>query len=499
MSNPLPPSKYGAGYVYGRGSAAAPAKPQAVQASPTPKAPERRAPRPEPRVPDQRPPVLHEPAATPIAPAFTASPPPPPAPPTAQPAAAVPTPAAYAPGARPSGTTAIAAGVLALLIGAYRAFQTYGYIAAAAMLSGIPREFSSSIHGTQAFVTVAAIMSAVGTLALVVGAIKLLNRGLGGRGLITLGCLIGVADVVVTWIAVYGFMQGISGFYGSLGGSPDSLFSAVLSEQLPFIVLNIAISAGIPVLTIILAWSASTRRWCEARHFPVPPAGAVATTTPQPDATLAPDAQPHAEYQRQAAQHFGAEYPRRTTGWGQSSYLTPPPAASRPAYASQPQAGARESFDTRLMEKGMRGELFQQPWFHKFRNESPDQFVYITYGGGILISFLLYLIPSLLFSTVMTDALWLAIGYLFFALGTKLAHQFLVFGICIVGAVVMVLRCWSVVSAMAITSSYGRLIGVGVEPTALLVLDLLLNIAVGALLGYIGVHVHREMQRLSAP
>jgi hypothetical protein len=421
--------------------------------------------------------------------------------------AVAPAPTALPPtGYRPSGATAISAGVFALLIALYRAFQTYVYIATATMFAGIPGELASYSRGPQAFVTIAAIVSAVGTVALFVGAIKLLNRGLGGRGLITFGCLIAIADVIVTWIAVIAFMRGVSGFFSSaVGDSSGSIFSSVMNEQLPGVVFNVGLGVGFPLLTMILAWTQSTRRWCEAPRLPAPPSGAVGVTTPaptpQPDvASPTPDRQPHAEYQRQAGQHFGAAYLRRTAGWGQSSYPTTQPSApERPAYSSHSSMDAKDSIVTRLMEKGMRGELFQQPWFQKFRNESPDQFVFISYASAILLSFLLLMIPSTFICTVTTSALWFGIGYLYLALGTKIAHQFFEFGICLIGALVMLVQVWSVVSALSINSNFARLTGIGVEPTAVLVLALLLNIAVAAVLVYVGFQVHREIQRLSAP
>lgn len=110
----------------------------------------------------------------------------------------------------------------------------------------------------------AGIVSAVGALALLIGAIKLLNRGLGGRGLITVGCLIAIADVVITWALVWGWVT--TSFGGlSMGSSWDSMFA----RQGPTIVLNVALTAGVPLLTMILALSAATRRWCEAARPPV--------------------------------------------------------------------------------------------------------------------------------------------------------------------------------------------------------------------------------------
>lgn len=410
--------------------------------------------------------------------------------------------------AAPGGGAAIAAGVLALVIGLYRAWETYLYFTVVAMFGGVAGEYSSYTRGPQTYATVAAIVSAIGAVALFVGAVMLFNRRLGGRGLITLGCLIAIADVVVTWIVVFQFMKGVSSFTSSLvggygGSSTDSIFSAAMRQELPAIVINIALSVGLPLLTMILARSRSTRRWCEASGTGVPPTGQPAQsngptpndqtwqrdyTTPVSDGRPIPPSapvsgwggpgrpahtDPHAEYYRQAADHFGAKY------------------------ASRSPASDGENVVTRLLDRGMRGELIQQPWFQKFRAESPDQFVYISYGGGLFVSIVLTLIPSMFVSTVLSDLLWLAIGYLYLALGTKLAHQFLVFGICLVGTLVMLWRSLSAVTTVAINNSLSLLMGISVDPTALLLLDLLMNLAGAAFLVYVGLQLHRKMQQLS--
>src|ERR1700758_3798045 len=79
-----------------------------------------------------------------------------------------------------SGATAIIAGVLALLIAAFRAFKTYGYFLTAQAFSNVPSGYPNHTGGAEAFSVVAAIVSAVGTVALVVGALMLFNRSLTG-------------------------------------------------------------------------------------------------------------------------------------------------------------------------------------------------------------------------------------------------------------------------------------------------------------------------------
>ncbi|WP_328354313.1 hypothetical protein OG976_23340 [Mycobacterium sp. NBC_00419] len=161
-----------------------------------------------------------------------------------------------------SGGTGIAAGVLALLIAVYRGWVTYAYLATADALSQMSVG-SGWAKDSRNMALAAGIVSAVGTLALLGGAIKLLNRGLGGRGLITVGCLIAIADVVITWALIWGWFT--TSFGGmSMGSSWDSMFT----RQGPTIVLNLALTVGVPLLTMILALAAATRRWCEAARAP---------------------------------------------------------------------------------------------------------------------------------------------------------------------------------------------------------------------------------------
>ncbi|HRD14221.1 MAG TPA: hypothetical protein PLI79_20415 [Mycobacterium sp.] len=148
------------------------------------------------------------------------------------------------------------------MIGIYRGWVTYVYFSTAEVLSQFSRGTGWS-NDSRNFAIAAGIVSAIGTLALIVGAIKLLNRGLGGRTLVALGCLIAIADVVITWALVWGWVT--TSFGGlSIGSSWESMFS----PQGPAIVLNLVLTVGVPLLTMVLALSGATRRWCEAAPAP---------------------------------------------------------------------------------------------------------------------------------------------------------------------------------------------------------------------------------------
>lgn len=236
--------------------------------------------------------------------------------------------------------------------------------------------------------------------------------------------------------------------------------------------------------------------------------------------------QPHAEYQRQAAHHFGTPtatpYPASYPAVPTSPPVTPPvsypghpptyppvappvayPSAPPPPptqvggqpYSAYPQSPARDSFITRWMERGVQGLLIRQPTFQDQRQRNPDPLVYISYGVGFVVTVLLSLIPSSFVVTVLTLMLWAGIGYLYLAVGTKLAHQFVLFGICLVGGLVMLLRAIGAITAL----SSGRLYYAYFEPPVVLVLTLLISLAGIAALVYIGIHVTRGIQRMSQP
>lgn len=233
--------------------------------------------------------------------------------------------------------------------------------------------------------------------------------------------------------------------------------------------------------------------------------------------------QPHTDYRQQAAQHFGhipatpphsavpypASYPVIPQTNGPSTppvgypvvppvgYPSVPQAVPNNAYpqSAYPPAPPRGSFVTRLMDRGVQGGLVRQPWFQEQRQRNPEPLVYITYGVAVFTSIVLWFIPSSFVVTVFTAALWAGVGYLFFAIGTKLAHQFILFGICLAGGLVAALRVLFTITAL----SASRLYSAYYEPAIVLVLVLLINMAVGAGLVYVGVNVHRGIQRMSTP
>ena len=229
--------------------------------------------------------------------------------------------------------------------------------------------------------------------------------------------------------------------------------------------------------------------------------------------------QSHADYQRQTAQHFGSPVPPAAPSYPMSypaipptpavpplgypvvpavNYTpTPPPAAGGLSPTVYPPGPVRDSFIQRLMQRGVRGELIRQPWFHDLRQRNADPFVYGSFAAGVLVSLVLSVIPSSFVVTVLTTSLWVGIGYLYFAMGTKLAHQFTLFGICLVGGLVMSARV--LFSMVALSVGVGRYYGYRYESVPELMFVLLINLAGVAAFAYIGFQVHRGIQQMSKP
>lgn len=201
--------------------------------------------------------------------------------------------------------------------------------------------------------------------------------------------------------------------------------------------------------------------------------------------------QPHSDYREQASQHFGGAL-------GAPGPYSDPSRQVPVSYGALPSL-TRESFVQRLMERGVRGELIRQPWFQNLRNHSASPLVISTYAGAFVVSVILGIIPGVFFPTLLNAGLWGLVGFLFFAVGTKLAHQFIMFGICLVGALKMALQTLSILYTLAA----GRgLFGYWVsyfEPMAFLILSLLLSTAIAGFLIYVGLQVNKGVQRLSAP
>ncbi|AGB22170.1 hypothetical protein Mycsm_01782 [Mycobacterium sp. JS623] len=251
-------------------------------------------------------------------------------------------------------------------------------------------------------------------------------------------------------------------------------------------------------------------------HFPQTPHQRGADGPCPQTEPIATTADLHAESRRQVDQQYGVR--------PQSAYSYCPPLPGAPTGSSDNGAPVGQSqrygasrasteglpFVQQLMVRGAKGELLQQPWFKKIAQNSPDIFVFAVYGGAFLITlFLDMLVPSTFFATsgffgssivvsVLVNALWVGVGYLYICLGTKLAHQFAAYGICLVGVLASIGGAWGAASAMFINKSLSAVLGSEPVPSGLLMLSATFSVAMLIAFGYLGVQVHRGIARFSA-
>ncbi|MCW4354209.1 hypothetical protein ONR57_12955 [Hoyosella sp. YIM 151337] len=168
-------------------------------------------------------------------------------------------------GPQPSGATAIAAAVLALLggcaavlgIAAFVLMIVEGGFDRAFLLAGVTL---SELGWWGPYLAASQLANAVTAVLLISGAVALLKKKRSGQTWIVIGCLL----VIVAQIAA---MAATAALLGSV--------SAILDPAIEFgpLVQNAMVSTGIftivtllfPILTLVLAASPSTTRWCETR------------------------------------------------------------------------------------------------------------------------------------------------------------------------------------------------------------------------------------------
>jgi hypothetical protein len=222
---------------------------------------------------------------------------------------------------------------------------------------------------------------------------------------------------------------------------------------------------------------------------PPPPPPGWGRGAPQPPPGYGPQFPPPPGY--------GAQFPP-PPHQGYTGAQSPPQApygntSQNPMDAANALLAKGNSLITRLMSRGIRGELIRQPWFLNFRDNSADQFVYVTYGIGLFLALVMSLMPGFI-GTLLTDLVFAGLIYLYFALGTKLAHQFVAYGICGVGAVLALLRAlYNVATIFDLASVHLAGYALGVLISAAI------TVVSGLVLAYIGLQVHRAIQRLSSP
>lgn len=228
MTDPLPPSKFGAGYTYGGNDRNS----QVPPAAPAPPVPLPAAPA-----------TYQQPAATYPQPAYA----------TPQPVAPFPygpPGASQYPGGSASGATAIMAAILALLGGALRAYYSVDLVKGLIYLAKLSGPVGLYVDKS-AFIwsVVFAVASLVATAALLIGGIMLLSRKRAGRTLVAIGAFLVIGEAVLTRLAAAAFLQS-----AGLTGAPLDLGATTA--------VAVVISIGLPILTLAFALAPSTKRWC---------------------------------------------------------------------------------------------------------------------------------------------------------------------------------------------------------------------------------------------
>ncbi|TXH22544.1 MAG: hypothetical protein E6R06_16915 [Mycobacterium sp.] len=191
---------------------------------------------------------------------------------------------------------------------------------------------------------------------------------------------------------------------------------------------------------------------------------------------------------------FGSPQPGGYPGPGGQQFGGPAGPQQTPVDMAKSLLTKGDSFIFRLMTRGVRGELIQQPWFQNMRNnpQGSNQFVYLGYGGAVLIGLFLSLFGGI--GSLIASVIWLGLAYCFLALGTKLAAQFVAYGICGVGAVASLLGLLFGIIGLAGVSSSPYVSG---SLTAMLILAVVINGVIAVVLGYIGIQVHKGIQKIA--
>lgn len=243
MAGELPPSKFGAGTTYGDSGRSYP-PPQA--ASPPP------------------PPPSYAPAPDPYATAGYATAPPPAPQYSAPPAYSYPAATGAAPVARVAGggTAAIAAAILGLIgaiwygVDIVRSWDDIGYLFKS--LDGLSK---LGVSGSVAFWAYGAIVAVIAefvfVVLLILGGILLLARSSAGRVMVVLGSLLVIATNIYWILAAFKAVDWLTSFAGSaeVTGSTGDFLGRIL--------LNAGLPALLALVTLILAMSASAKRWCQ--------------------------------------------------------------------------------------------------------------------------------------------------------------------------------------------------------------------------------------------
>jgi hypothetical protein len=152
----------------------------------------------------------------------------------------------------------MAAGVLALIAGAYQAWCTPQLLHTASTYSDTLRGlelYTTNFHHFVVWLTTEAAASLVAALALILGGGMVLAGKSLGRGFIIAGCVIAVVHTGVGWVIVNNMLHGFAEI-----GAEDYAF---LWFNMPSRLAIVLLSLMVPVITAMLTLLPATRRWCQ--------------------------------------------------------------------------------------------------------------------------------------------------------------------------------------------------------------------------------------------
>ncbi|WP_241473880.1 hypothetical protein [Mycolicibacterium neoaurum] len=218
-------------------------------------------------------------------------------------------------------------------------------------------------------------------------------------------------------------------------------------------------------------------------------------TSPQPPQGYgAPD--PFGQPGPYAQQYQHPQNPPPGQPGQQQPFPQQPGPVQSPLQAANSALAKGGSFITRLIQRGMYGELIKNPWFQQTRQQKPDPFIYVGFVIGIVVALLMAQLGGLI-GDILALVAWAALAYVFFAVGTKKAVQFVAYGICTVGPAIyfwgafLGFATWSQLTSSPYVSGVGSGIG------AIILLQAISNTVFGVAMIWAGITVHRTIKKLS--
>jgi hypothetical protein len=192
--------------------------------------------------------------------------------------------------------------------------------------------------------------------------------------------------------------------------------------------------------------------------------------------------------------------PPRTPRASRPQPFAPPPHGQYRAAAGIGN-GTRLSWVGKLMLRGVRGELIQEPWFQSMRQQNPRELLLGSFFGCILITFMLGFISpgtgiSALFLDFVIDAIRIALCYVCLAVGTRLAHKLLFWG-CVGSVIGTLIGMMIVVPAILLVGGIYGTLGIAGAPLVLLWALIAYGVVMVVVYTYLAVLVHRGRKQLA--